>query len=214
MSEAPTGIQDPQRRSYLRIALEVVLISVGVFLGLMGEQWRERAQHRELAQSSLRRFRSEFLKNRDAVAAVRDHHVTGLRNVAAYLRADQKARDSMEPPFKGTHPAFMEYTAWDVALATQSLAYVDSDLAHAIAHVYAVQRQLDGATRDITLVMYDKSGEGNYVSLIGSMANYFGDCNLIEPRLIALYDEMIPRLDRALGEKRVTPSPGGAASAP
>lgn len=214
MSETPTGIQDPQRRSYLRIALEVVLISVGVFLGLMGEQWRERAQHRELAQSSLRRFRSEFLKNRDAVAAVRDHHVTGLRNVAAYLRADQKARDSMEPPFKGTHPAFMEYTAWDVALATQSLAYVDSDLAHAIAHVYAVQRQLDGATRDITLVMYDKSGEGNYVSLIGSMANYFGDCNLIEPRLIALYDEMIPRLDRALGEKRVTPSPGGATSAP
>src|SRR6266516_4604802 len=51
----------------------VVLISAGVFLGLAGEQWRESARHRALAEASLRRFRSEILTNRKAVAAVKDY---------------------------------------------------------------------------------------------------------------------------------------------
>ena len=39
--------------SIFKILLEVVLISAGVFLGLAGEQWRENARHRELAERTL-----------------------------------------------------------------------------------------------------------------------------------------------------------------
>ena len=31
---------------------------------------------------------------------------------------------------------------------------------------------------------------------------YFGDCTIIEPRVIAIYDDIIPRLDRAIGDSR------------
>ena len=187
-------------RSLPRLLLEVALIAVGVFLGLMGEQWRERAEHRELAQASLRRFRDEFRLNRKAVADVREHHVGGLRDIEAYLVADQAARRRLAFPFRGTHPAFLEYTAWDVALATQSLAYVEPTLARGIAHVYAIQRQLDNATRTATEVMYMKAGGGEQglASFLSSMATYFGDCNLIEPRRIAEYDEILPKLDGAV----------------
>jgi hypothetical protein len=197
----PTG-HSPQRRSILRLGLEVSLIALGVFLGLLSEQWRESSGHRQLALASLRRFRSEFQTNRKAVAAVRDAHIDGLHRIQAYLTADPRTRTTLAQPFRGTSPAFLEYEAWDVALATQSLAYIDSDLAHEIAHVYAVQRQLDGATRDITQVMYAKSGGSNpaaFASFLSSMAVYFGDCNLIEPRLLTLYDEILPKLDRAIG---------------
>lgn len=57
----------------------MLLISIGVFLALMGEQWRENAHTRQLAEGSLRRFRSEILTNRKAVAAVKDYHVTLLK---------------------------------------------------------------------------------------------------------------------------------------
>jgi len=194
----------PPGKSYARLLLEVGLIAIGVFLGLMGEQWRERTEHRALAQASLRRFRDEFRTNRTAVAAVRQHHVDGLRAIGAYLVATPEARRRLGVPFESTHPAFLEYTAWDVALATQSLAYVERDLAHAISHVYAVQRQLDNATRTATEVMYMKAGSGEreLPSFLGSMATYFSDCNLIEPRLIAEYDRILPRLDRAIGDRR------------
>jgi hypothetical protein len=50
--EPVAAVVAPQRhrgKSIATIALEVVLISGRVFLGLMGEQWRERAHERELA---------------------------------------------------------------------------------------------------------------------------------------------------------------------
>lgn len=58
-----------------KLLLEVLLISTGVFLGLAGEQWRETARHHELARDTLRRFRTEIVTNRKAVAAVKDYHV-------------------------------------------------------------------------------------------------------------------------------------------
>lgn len=186
----------PRRiRPYQRIVVEVVLITLGVFLALLADGWRERAQHRELADDTLRRFRTEFVSNREAVAAVDDKHVDSLKTIRAYFESDGKTQPY---PYLSTSPAFLEYTAWDLAIATQALSYVDADLAQAVAHVYAVQRQLDAATRDITLVMYARSGDADPQPLTRSLATYFGDCALIEPRLLALYDAILPRLDAAL----------------
>ena len=61
--------------STLKVLLEVLLISTGVFLGLAGEQYRETARHREIAHEALQRFRTEIIANRQAVAAVKDYHV-------------------------------------------------------------------------------------------------------------------------------------------
>jgi hypothetical protein len=38
------------------------------------------------------------------------------------------------------------------------------------------------------------------VFLRNGLITYFSDCTLIEPRLLTVYDEIIPRLDQALGE--------------
>ncbi len=202
-SPPPAVVHPPRGRSLPRLLLEIALIAAGVFLGLLGDQWREQAQRREHAQASLRRFRDEFRTNRRAVAAVRTHHLDGLRDIQAYFRADRATQARLGTPFRGTHPAFLEYTAWDLAIATQSLGDVAPELAHGISRVYAVQRQLDGATRDITQIMYAKaSGLHDLPSFLGSMALYFDDCNLIEPRLLAAYDQLLPQLDRAIGDQR------------
>ena len=66
---------------------EVSLISIGVFLGMVGEQWRETRAHHELAAASLRNFRAEIVANRTALADVRAYH-EGLRpHLNAFLCA-------------------------------------------------------------------------------------------------------------------------------
>jgi hypothetical protein len=187
---------------YGKILLEVVLITIGVFLALLVDEWRERAEHRELAEATLRRLRTELTANRGAVAAVKDRHVIELQRIAAYFAADPAARARMAYPFTATHPAFMEYTAWDLAIATQALSYIEPDLAQSVAHVYAAQRQLDSATHDITLVMYARAGDADPVPLTRSLSTYFGDCTLHEPRLLKLYDEILATLDARLGPQR------------
>ena len=197
----PTPPSTPfwHRGSWGKVLVEVVLITVGVFLALLVDEWRENAEHRQLAEATLRRFRTEFRVNRAAVAAVKDRHVDQLEQLRVFFNAPPTSSPKL--PNLATHPAFMEYTAWDLALATQALGYLDPDLAQATAHVYAVQRQLDAATRDATHVMYLQAGNADPLPLTRSLAVYFGDCTLIEPRLLKLYDEILPRLDAALGDR-------------
>jgi hypothetical protein len=188
----------PRRRSVVKIGLEVLLIALGVFLGLAGDQWRETSHQRELAAASLRRFRAELVANRDAVAGVRDKHTVGFEGIQAYFAADDRTRRTMAFP-SSTDPAFLRYAAWDLAIATQALGDIDQDLAQDLAGVYAVQRQLDNATRTITDVMYTLAGESNRSPFLASLSLYFDDCNLIEPRLLTIYDDVLKKLDAAIG---------------
>ena len=190
----------PQGKSLFKIALEVMLIAVGVFLGLAGEQWRENARHREMAKASLRRFQSEIVANRKAVAAVKDYHVTTKKSLDAYFAADAKTRPNVDVEIRGLQPASFEHTAWDLALATQSLAYIDSPLAFALSRIYTTQQGYMELSRGVLQAMYLLNPIENVNAFFAAVVVYYGDIVLLEPKLLSLYDELLPQIDRALGE--------------
>jgi hypothetical protein len=182
----------------LKIVLEVVLISIGVFLALMAEQWRERARDRELAEASLRGFRSEILRNRKAVEGVKDYHAALFKELRAYFAADPKQRTADNIQIRGLQPVFFEQTAWDLALATQALAHLDSELALGLSRAYGLQRTYLGMTGGIMQAIYLRPLQENFEGLV----SYYGDIVLWEPQLLQMYDELVPQIDRALGESR------------
>ncbi len=187
-------------KSVLRILLEVVLISAGVFLGLMGEQWRDASQRRQAAEGTLRRFRTEIAANRVAVAAVADYHVTSQTEVNAFLRADAKARESISLNFSGVRPARFEHTAWDLALATQSLADIDADLAFALSRAYAVQQEYGELSSVYVQGMYMRPPTADPDPFLQVVSVYYADITRLEPELLAMYDTLLPRIDGALGD--------------
>jgi hypothetical protein len=188
---------DGRRTWLLKIVLEVVLISLGVFLALMAEQWRERARDRELAEASLRGFRSEILRNRKAVEGVRDYHAVLLKELTAYFAADPKKRTAEKIQIRGLQPVFFEQTAWDLALATQALAHIDSDLALGLSRVYGLQRTSLEMTHGIMQAIYLRPLQENFEGLLW----YYGDIVLWEPQLLRMYDELVPQIDRALADR-------------
>ena len=188
-----------ERSSWLpRVFLEVVLISVGVFLALLGDQWRENAHDRQLAADALRRFRTEIIANQKSVASVKDYHVALLSELRGYLAADPKTRSRETVRIRGLQPAFFEQTAWDLAIATQSLAHLDSELAYGLSRAYGLQRVYGQFTLNIMQAIYLQPLEANF----DGMAAYFGDLVLWEPQLLQMYEDLLPRIDRALGDKR------------
>ena len=193
------------RRHALLYALgQIALIAVGVFLGLAADQWREARQHREAAIASLRRFRAEITENRRAVAAVRDYHVTTLASVRGYLGKDHKTRNVADVKINGLQWVTFEHTAWDLALATQSLTYIDSDLAYALSRVYGVQQAYGELTRGMTQAMYTLTPRENFDGFAQAVGTFLGDVTYMEPRLLAMYDEVLPRIDRVLGASSTT----------
>ena len=187
-------------KALLTIGLEVILISAGVFLGLMGDQWRERAQHRQLAQESLRRFRAEILTNRKAVERVKDYHVTTKARLEQYFAADPKTRKTNDVEIRGLQPVSFARTAWDLALATQSLTYIDSQLAFDLSRIYALQQDYTDLSRAVLQAMYFRTPTENLEPFFGTVNVYYGDIVLLEPALLKLYDELVPQIDRALGD--------------
>ena len=119
-----------------------------------------------------------------------------MKQMETYL----KTRRSSDLSLHGLQPAFFEHSAWDVALATQSLAYIDTDLAFAISRIYTVQQNYADLTRGILQATYLRPVDENLPAFISASVEYYGDIVLIEPQLLGAYDEMLPQLDRALGE--------------
>ena len=207
-ASAPTVVaaRSPRRHSPLKLLLEVALITTGVFLGLAGESWRESRHHHELAEQSLRRFRAEFTDNRKQVVRVHDTHVRQQREMRAYISANSPGLlahmgDPTKPipaglPDNTTDAAGFGYAAWDVALATQSLAYIDPELVAQISAVYRVQQMVDEDHRAIQQVSYSFS---NYVQWFLGVTTYFGDTVLHEKLLLRKYEEILPALDKAIG---------------
>lgn len=182
-------------KSALKLALEVLLIGTGVFLGLAGEQWRESREHRQRAEASLRRFRTELADNKKAVAAVRDYHVTLRTSLRQYLSATPEQRKSISIKMEGVRPVFFETTAWDLALATQSLADIPEDVAFDLSRVYRIQQAYVQLSQGMLNAMFINSPYSGSEAFLGSVAVYLDDVTLFEPQLLKMYDELLPKIE-------------------
>ena len=187
-------------KSIFKLVLEVALISVGVFLGLAGEQWREARHQRELAEQALRRFRTELVANRKAVDDVREYHENLFKQLNILKDLPPAKRDTVHVEFKGIRPANFNHAAWDLAVATQSLTYMDPDLAYSLSEIYNVQDQMNGLRSGLTQAMYNAppSLGKNEEAFFGAVLLYYGDMILFEPRIIELYDAILLRIDKAI----------------
>ncbi|HEY6940251.1 hypothetical protein [Dokdonella sp.] len=184
-------------RSVLRWLAELALVSAGVFLALLADQWRESREHRQLAADALRNFAEEMRVNRKAVADVRAYHERLARGVGEFLAAEgprPMERFQAATGFRGVQPVMFEHTAWDLALATQALAYLPQDLAYSISRIYTRQQTFQTYENSFAQGMFgpltfqhDDTG-----ALARSMQVYLTDVNIQEPGLLQAYDAVLP----------------------
>lgn len=182
------------------MVLEVLLIAGGVFLGLAGEEWRQDRQDRQLANQTLLRFRTEVASNRDAVLAFKDYHIERLAELNAYFEADDENRTNFPVQLAGIRPPRFESTAWDLAIATGTLAYLDSELAFALSRAYGIQAMTNGLGNGMRDAMYLRTPTLDGDAFLAALRLYYQDLTGIEPGLIPVYDSLLVALDDALAK--------------
>jgi hypothetical protein len=183
------------------MVLQVVLIAIGVFLGLAGEEWREDRENRRLARETLLRFRAEVAANRNAVLEVKDYHVEKHALLKAYFEAaDEEERANVSVDLRGIRPPSFESTAWDLAVATGTLAYIDSELAFALSRTYGIQMTVNQLGNGMMEAMYLRTPTLDGEAFLAALKLYYDDLTELEPRLIPDYDTLLMALDEALAE--------------
>jgi len=186
-------------RSILGWLAELALISAGVFLALLADQWREGREHQQLAATALRNFVEEIRVNQKAVADVRAYHDRLPAAIEAFIAAEgpkTMERFQQATHFQGVQPVVFEHTAWDLALATQALSYVDPKLAYAISRVYTQQQTFQLYENNFALGMFSPTAFVNEdtTALARAMQLYLVDVNIQEPRLLKAYEDVLPRI--------------------
>src|SRR5437016_1968382 len=202
------------QKSLLNVILEVVLISIGVFLALWANNWYEERQHRGLAHSTLRNVADELRANQQAVRGERQYHETLARQLHEFLISNEpltEERLQKSVQFKGVHPIIFEHTAWDLALATQALSYLKPELAFDISKVYTAQSAFQTLENSFLASAFTGSSEftlrasppagissDNPKGMATAMVLYLIDVNQQEPAILQLYDKVIPEVNSAL----------------
>src|SRR5438270_565896 len=191
------------QKSLLNIILEVVLITVGVFLALWANNWHEQREHRALAHSILRNFGDELRINQQAVRNECQYHETLARQLREFLTSNEPPTDERlqrSVQFKGVRPIIFEHTAWDLALATQALSYLKPELAFDISKVYTAQSAFQTLENSFLASAFTPAtfSSDNVKGLVAAMEYYLRDINQKEPAILQLYDKVIPEIDQAL----------------
>jgi len=191
------------QRSFLNLLFEVVLIAVGVFLALWANNWHKDRQHRAQAQAALRNFAAEMETNREAMQRNRAYHDAFARELREFLASKEPASEdrlNKSVHFEGMRPVIFEHTAWDLALATQALSYLDSDLAFDISKVYTTQNAFEKLEDSFLAAAFAPASlsSDNVKGLATAMELYLIDVNQQEPGILQLYDKVIPEVKGAL----------------
>src|SRR5215467_13210329 len=185
---------------------EVGMISLAVFIGLLADQWRESRHHEEQARSALRNFRSEVLANQKEIERVKTYHETIRRDLISLAAKGGSGTPAQEAHFDGIHPIYFEHTAWDLAVATQALSYIDTDLAYAISRIYTHQQAFETLEKGFTQSAFGPSSflTENRSAVIEALVTYLNDVVIQEPLFLKQYDAVVPQINLALSEN--TPS--------
>jgi len=135
----------------------------------------------------------------------KDYHATLKQELTTYFAVDtprtSATRQQTVHMTMGVGPVFFEQAAWDLAIATQALVYVDADLAFRLSRAYTLQRaytQLQ--TTIVESTIYGQSWTQDIDSVFRSILNYLGDVSYFDPTVLKAYDEVLAQIDRALGE--------------
>lgn len=190
-------------RSFFNLIFEVALIAVGVFLALWANNWHEDREHRAQARAALRNFAGEMETNRQAMQRNRAYHEALARELREFLASKEPASEdrlNKSVHFEGMRPVIFEHTAWDLALATQALSYLDPDLAFDISKVYTKQNAFEKLEESFLAAAFTPSSlsSDNVKGMATAMELYLIDVNLQEPPILQLYDKVIPEVKGAL----------------
>jgi len=182
---------------------EIAMISVAVFIGLLADQWNESRHHEEQARSALRNFRAEVLANQKEVARVQNYHQTVRGGLISLLTKGGQGTPAQDAHFDGIKPVHFEHTAWDLAVATQALSYLDTELAYAISRIYSHQEAFETFENGFSQSAFGPSSfvAENRPAVLQAMVTYFNDVVVQEPLFLKQYETVVPQINLALSEK-------------
>ena len=191
-------------RSWIsRVLVESVLVVGSILLALALDEWNEDLEFQNLADRSLVNFEREIQQNRLRLADVTLFHLE-LRDVLVNMDASAVAvpATTIRNIMEGFQPAILVSTAWETAVATGALGYMEYDVVAGLSLTYNLQERLVTLNRsglNDLLVGGLRSGETEL--LVYAANRYMRELTGAEQELEGVYDLVLGLIAETIGER-------------
>jgi len=179
-----------------------MLVVGSILLALALDEWNEDQDYQDLATLSLINFEREIQQNRLRLEDVTLYHA-GLRDVLVNMDASGEAvpARTIRNILEGFQPTILVSTAWETAVATGALGYMDYDVVAGLSLTYNMQERLvtlnQSGLSDL-LVGGFRSGDAD---LLVYMANrYMRELTEAEQGLQGVYELVLGVIAETIGE--------------
>lgn len=184
------------RSSSVMLTIQILSIIFSILLALGLNDWKESRNNKQLALTTLRNLKDELGNNRKAIeAALRDQRIfmRSLENGVSQLNSGKEkalALPEINLPDVLT-------TAWETALVTKAMVYIDYDVILKLSEIYLQQKWLASLEDKVFQTIlspysYEKKNSGNLAkSLYASLKNIME----VEGKLLAMYDITLKKIE-------------------
>ena len=184
------------RSSSVMLMIQILSIIFSILLALGLNDWKESRNNKQLALTTLRNLKDELGNNRKAIeAALRDQRIfmRSLENGVSQLNSGKEkalALPEINLPDVLT-------TAWETALVTKAMVYIDYDVILKLSEIYLQQKWLASLEDKVFQTIlspysYEKKNSGNLAkSLYASLKNIME----VEGKLLAMYDITLKKIE-------------------
>jgi len=183
--------------------VESVLVVGSILLALGLDEWNEDREFQDLATRSLVNFEREIQQNRLRLEDATPFHV-GLRDILANMDVGSAAvpATTIRNVLEGFQPALLVSTAWETAVATGALGYMDYEVVAGLSLTYSLQERLVTLNRsgmNDLLVGGFRSGEADFLAYTAN--RYMRDLTESEQGLQGVYDLVLGLIAENIGER-------------
>jgi hypothetical protein len=185
------------------VLVESVLVVGSILLALALDEWSEDQDFQDLATLSLINFEREIDQNRLRLEDVTPFH-SGLRDIMANLDAEGASvpATTVRNILEGFQPALLVRTAWETAVATGALGYMDYDVVAGLSLTYNLQERLVALNESGLNDLLVGGFQSVETELLIYLANrYMRDLIEAEQELEGVYDLVLSLIGETLGER-------------
>jgi hypothetical protein len=197
-----------------KILVESFLIAFSVLLALGVDDWKEERENQQLVRKALANFEREIRQNKAHIESRLGYHEKLHESLEGVDPKDVHTFEELRQKvdFRGLNPAFLVDTAWQTALTTNALSYMEYDTVSRLSEIYTLQQRLYDYNGSMTVTFLPLLSDKNVSTLILPLVSYQSDVVGIEKNLLRQYGAVLEHL-RTLSTG-YTPATSDSRSAP
>ncbi len=130
-----------------RVLIEFLSVAFAVLFALLVNQWKENRHNNKLARASLENIHIEISNNKSTIEEMMQEHEKVIKILDSLVILSEKDIERNNIDLNISFE-LLSNTAWDAALLTQSISYMDMETVMEISMIYKLQEYYDSFTKE------------------------------------------------------------------